>query len=275
MGPEMTKEGNESFLRSQHGQEKNNQGGTPQADGSNVDAGGQVDLAALKAQIAGQTSSADATAKNEPTQNDQSNIITAATEKMLAGKFKDVSALEESYVNLEKKLGQKSDLEKVGEKLLQYSGRDVDQLKADLELAIEQTAPTRLTSEQETTVQNTSDPRVEKLEKQLQAIQVQNLLGQLDREKAELFSKFPESKKYEGTLTDLWKNVDTKESLESIYEKRFKPTEQAIATTVIEKSKDSFQAESSVGKITGGIEAIDTNKLTLSQLAQILPRREV
>jgi len=247
---------------------KNNPSETPQTD-NNVDAGGQANLEALKAQIANQDSTPEATGTTVPKQTQPEEPKGEATPKKYAGKFESETALEEGYVNLEKKLGQKSDYERLGEKLHKYSGQDLAQLEAELDLA-SKTATPAVQSQGDTP--KTPDPEMEKLKKEMAAVKSESLMRKLSEEKATLFSELPEAKKYEGTLDDLWKNVDTKKTLKEIYTERFAPAEEAIKSESQDKSKEGFSVESSVGKQSGSIDELDLSKLTLEQLKDVLPK---
>jgi hypothetical protein len=250
---------------------KNNPSETPQADATNVDAGGQDDLAALKAQIAGQTTTSEAEETTVPNRLPPEETKAEATAKKYAGKFEDEAALEEGYVNLEKKLGQKSDYERIGEKLHKYSGQELAQLEAELDKASE--AVSQSAQSQGNTPQ-APDPELEKLKQEVTAMKGESLMRKLQEEKAALFAEHPEAKKYETTLDDLWKNVDTKKSLDQIYKDRFAAAEEALKSASDDKSKEGFSVESSVGKETGALDDIDVNKLTVDQLRDILPKAD-
>lgn len=251
---------------------KNNPSETPQADANdNVDAGGQADLEALKAQIAGQNPPSEATEKSEPKQPKPEEPKGEATPKKYAGKFESEAALEEGYVNLEKKLGQKSDYERIGEKLHKFSGQELAQLEADLDVA---SAQANQTAQSQGDTPKAPDPKIEKLEKEITAMKAEGLMRKLNEEKAALFEEHPEAKKYEGTLDDLWKNVDTKKSLSEIYKERFAPAEEAIASKNQDESKEGFSVESSVGKEAGNVGDVDISKLTTEQLRDILPKAD-
>ena len=79
---------------------KNNPSETPQA-ANNVDAGGQANVEALKAQIASQTAPSEATETPAPEQTKPEGPKGEATPKKYAGKFENETALEEGYVNLD------------------------------------------------------------------------------------------------------------------------------------------------------------------------------
>jgi len=248
---------------------KNNPSEVPQADATNVDAGGETNLEALKAQIASQTATPEATGEvaPKPTQPEEPKV--EATTKKYAGKFESDVALEEGYVNLEKKLGQKSDYERLGEKLHKYSGQELAQLEAELDLASKNVTPTEQSQDNTT---HTPDPEVEKLKMELRAIKAESLMRKLSDEKAALFMENPEAKKYENTLEDLWKNVDTKKTLKEIYADRFASAEEALKSISEDKSKEGFTVESSVGKEIGSLDELDVSKLTAAQLKDVLPK---
>jgi hypothetical protein len=246
---------------------KNNPTETPQAD-NNVDAGGQADIEALKAQIAGQNAPSDATETPAPEQSPPTDKKEAATSEKLAGKFEDATALEEGYVNLEKKIGQKTDYERIGEKLHKYSGQELAQLEAELDVASSKIQSPQTTSD----TPQPPDPEVAKLKTDMAVLKAQNLEQKLASEREALFQEVPEAAKYADTLSDLWKNVDTKKSLKEIYNDRFKPTEEAVKSDAQDKSKEGFTVESTVGKETGSVEDLDTSKLTVEQWREILPK---
>lgn len=250
---------------------KNNPSETPQADATNVDAGGQANLEALKAQIANQDTTSAATETTVPEQTQPEETKAEATAKKYAGKFESDTALEEGYVHLEKKIGQKSDYERIGEKLHKYSGQELAQLEAELDLASKTATPTA--QFQDSTPQS-HDPELEQLKKDMAAVKAEGLMRKLSEEKAALFAEIPESKKYEGTLDDLWKNVDTKKSLKEIYESRFASAEEAIKSNSEDKSKEGFSVESSVGKEAGSVNELDPSKLTVEQLRDVLPKAD-
>lgn len=247
---------------------KNNPSETPQTDGD-VNAGGQANSEALKAQIASQIANPEATGQTVPKQAQPVEPKVAATTRKYAGKFESDAALEEGYVNLEKKLGQKSDYERLGEKLHKYSGQELAQLEAELDLASKAAAPVETPQENPL---NSLDPEIERLKKEVNAMKAESLMRKLADEKAELFKEIPEAKKYEGTLDDLWKNVDTKKTLKEIYADRFAAAEEAIKSISQDKSKEGFTVESSVGKEAGLTDELDPSKLTAAQLRDILPK---
>jgi len=247
---------------------KNNPAETPQTD-NNVDAGGQVNIEALKAQIADQNAAPEATEVTAPEPTPPTETKAEATAKKYAGKFESDEALEEGYVNLEKKLGQKSDYERIGEKLHKYSGQELAQLEAELDIASKTAAPTAQTQVDTPT---TPDPELEKLKQDMAAVKSESLMRKLNDEKAALFQEIPEAAKYEGTLDDLWKNVDTKKSLKEIYQARFAAAEEAIKGETEDKSKEGFTVESTVGKEAGSVDDLDPSKLTTEQFRDILPK---
>lgn len=247
---------------------KNNPSETPQTDGD-VNAGGQANLEALKAQIASQNAIPEATGQTAPVQTRPEEPKVEATTKKYAGKFESDVALEEGYVNLERKLGQKSDYERLGEKLHKYSGQELAQLEAELDIASKSVTPVE---QSQVNTTQTPDPEVEKLKREVSAMKAESLMRKLSDEKAALFTEIPEAKKYENTLDDLWKNVDTKKTLKEIYADRFAAAEEAVKSISEDKSKEGFTVESSVGKEAGSLGEVDTSKLTASQLKDILPR---
>lgn len=250
---------------------KNNPAETPQASGS-ADAGGQVDLETLKAQIASQTTAPEATETPVPEQTTPTETATQAESKKYAGKFTDPNALEEGYINLEKKLGQKSDLERIGEKLYKYSGRELQQLEAELDIAL-QTPGSPTVSPQVDTPQAPTDQKVALLERELLALKTKELLREMNEQKQSLFQEFPNAKNVEKTLEDVWKNIDTKKSLREIYVERFGSLEEAKQAEQETKGKENFRVESSVGKEGGALlEDVSPEKLTLEQLRQVLPK---
>ena len=247
---------------------KNNPSETPQTD-NNVDAGGQANIEALKAQIANPDATSAATETPAPTQAQPEEPKGEATPKKYAGKFENETALEEGYVNLEKKLGQKSDYERLGEKLHKYSGQELAQLETELDEASKKVAPT---AQPQADTPKTPDPEMEKLKTEMKAVKSESLMRKLSEEKATLFAEIPEAKKYEGTLDDLWKNVDTKKTLKEIYTERFASAEEAVKSISEDKSKEGFSVESTVGKQTGSLDEIDISKLTTEQLRDVLPK---
>lgn len=273
--PTLTKADVENMKRDMYGRNKNTPTTTPQASDNSADAGGHVDLEALKQQLASQTAASEAADTTVPTPQKPAGAQPSATERLYAGKYKDIQELEDGYKNLESKLGQKSDAERIGEEMLKYSGRTPEQLKADIESAIleQQTPPTSTREPEQQSVQP-QDPKLAAIESELRAIKANNLLRQLQEEKASLFAKYPEAKKYDGTLDDLWKNVDIKNSIEEIYEKRFKSADVAKAEIQVEQNKNTFQVESAVGKAEAVVGEIQPGDLTLDQLRQVLPRAE-
>ena len=247
---------------------KNNPSDTPQAD-NNVDAGGQANLEALKAQIANQDTTSAATETTVPEQSQPEEPKAEATAKKYAGKFENETALEEGYVNLEKKLGQKSDYERLGEKLHKYSGQELAQLETELDEASKKVAPT---AQPQADTPKTPDPEMEKLKTEMKAVKSESLMRKLSEEKATLFAEIPEAEKYANTLEDLWKNVDTKKTLKEIYTERFASAEEAVKSISEDKSKEGFSVESTVGKQTGSLDEIDISKLTTEQLRDVLPK---
>jgi len=247
---------------------KNNPSETPQTDGD-VNAGGQANSEALKAQIASQNTIPAATGQTVPKQTQPEEPKVAATTKKYAGKFESDAALEEGYVHLEKKLGQKSEYERLGEKLHKYSGQDLAQLEAELDLASKSVTP--VAQSQDNTPLST-DPKIEKLEREISQMKAESLMRKLSDEKAALFSEIPDAKKYEGTLDDLWKNVDTKKAYKEIYADRFASADEALKSISQDKSKEGFTVESSVGNEAAPLGEVDTSKLTASQLKDILPK---
>jgi hypothetical protein len=249
---------------------KNNPSETPQADGD-VNAGGQVDLEALKAQIASQNTAEVAASQTVPEQTTPTETAPQAEAKKYAGKFTDPNALEEGYVNLEKKLGQKSDLERIGEKLFKYSGRELNQLEAELDIAL-QTPGSPTASPQVASPQAPPDQELAVLKSEVQAMKVKELTREMSEQKEALLKEHPEAARYASTIEDLWKNVDVKKSFKEIYESRFKSSEDANQAQQDDKDKANFRVESSVGKQAGGFEAVNPENLTLEQLKQVLPR---
>lgn len=276
VGPTLTQEQVADQLRQSKGnQSKNNPGNTPQADADNgANAGGQVDLKALKDKIANPDTPSNTVETRVPDPDNPTKTDQPVEDKLLAGKFKTQEDLEEGYNNLESKLGQKANAEKLGEMLVQYSGRDIEELTTDLQEAIKTNqAPTR----QET---NTEQPHVDtqklsEVEKKVKALEASQLQAQFDRESKALVEKYPDAEGIVKTLEDIWKFVDTKKSLEQIYEERFKPVDQANQSQKIDEDKTLFQAESSLGKDEPKIGDINPNDLTVEQLRQVLPKKQV
>ena len=250
---------------------KNNPNETPQADATNVDAGGQANMEALKAQIANQNATPEATGTPVPEQTPPEEPKAEATAKKYAGKFEDADAMEKGYENLEKKIGQKSDYERLGEKLHKYSGQELVQLETELDNASKTVAPT---AQPQGDTPQTPDPQIAKLENEMKLVKSESLMRKLSEEKAALFAETPEAKKYEGTIDDLWKNVDTKKTVREIYTERFAQAEEAIKSESDDKSKEGFSVESSIGKQAGSVDDLDLSKLTVEQLRDVLPKVE-
>lgn len=279
-GPTMTVDENNDRLREMYGQ-KNNQKNSPQADANDVGAGGQDDLEALKAQVAAMTSPSETTEKSEPVRETKEEVLkgtTAETQevvtpKLYAGKFKTPEELEQGYIHAESKIGSKTAQERLGEKLLKYSGQDISQLEAQLDAALvtgQAIAPSVSDNQQNPQ----ADPRVDLAIRETQAIKQELLNQRLARETQELISKYPSAQKYVSTSQDLWRNVDTNLSMTQIYEARFKAADDAINERKIEDTKNSFSPETSAGKPAAKFSETDFDTVDVDVLAKVLPRKK-
>lgn len=154
----------------------------------------------------------------------------------LAGKFDSVDELENSYQELESKVGQKQATEKLGEKILEETGKSPDELQADnlstgeiLQQVVDGQSNEGASEEGDNSDNSDLEQEVQRLK--------------FEREKDKFFQQNPEAKQFDDKI-DMFKQLPEYEdkSVETIWNEEVKDFLEAGKEAVKENQQEKQRA---------------------------------